>query len=123
MSSVTYIEFKPLQLSSPIYSSTHLPFYSSSSLGRYCFIAAGAVVTKEVPDYAFIVGVPGKQKGWMIRHGHVLKAGIDGIMVCPESKFRYQEANSGALVCLDLNEEKPLPEGLCKGRKNYHEYK
>ncbi len=35
------------------------------TLGRYCFIAAGAVVTKDVPDYAFIVGVPGKQKGWM----------------------------------------------------------
>jgi len=42
-------------------------------IGRYAFISAGAVVTKDVPDYAFIVGVPGKQKGWMSRHGHILK--------------------------------------------------
>jgi len=93
------------------------------TLGRYCFIAAGAVVTKDVPDYAFIVGVPGKQKGWMSRHGHVLKPGPDGIMVCPESGFRYKEVSPGILKCLDLNEEEPLPQELCKGRKGYKEFK
>src|SRR5689334_509417 len=39
------------------------------TLGRYCFIAAGAVVTKPVPDYAFMLGVPARQSGWMSRHG------------------------------------------------------
>ncbi|MCX6558271.1 MAG: acyltransferase, partial [Candidatus Aminicenantes bacterium] len=92
------------------------------TLGRYCFIAAGAVITKDVPDYAFIVGVPGKQKGWMSRHGHVLKPGPDGIMVCPESGFRYEEVAPGTLICLDLNEEEPLPEGLSKGGKSYKEF-
>lgn len=61
------------------------------TLGRYCFIAAGAVVTKDVPDYALMVGVPARQNGWMSRHGHVLRnPAQDGIMVCPESGFRYQ---------------------------------
>src|SRR3954468_12949072 len=42
-------------------------------LGRYCFIAAGAVVTKDVPDYALMTGVPARQAGWMSRHGHRLQ--------------------------------------------------
>jgi len=42
------------------------------TLGRYCFIAAGSVVSKDVPDYALMVGNPARQKGWMSRHGHVL---------------------------------------------------
>jgi len=93
------------------------------TLGRYCFIAAGAVVTKDVPDYAFIVGVPGKQKGWMSRHGHVLKPGPEGIMVCPESGYRYQEIASGILKCLDLAEEELLPEAMAKGRDSYQQIK
>jgi UDP-2-acetamido-3-amino-2,3-dideoxy-glucuronate N-acetyltransferase len=61
------------------------------TLGRYCFIAAGAVVTKDVPDYALMMGVPARQTGWISRHGHVLKnPGPDGVMVCPESGFRYR---------------------------------
>jgi len=93
------------------------------TLGRYCFIAAGAVVTKDVPDYAFIVGVPGKQKGWMSRHGHPLKPGPNGLMTCPESGFRYREASPGVLTCLDLNEEEPLPESLAKGKADYRTIK
>ena len=93
------------------------------TLGRYCFIAAGAVVTKDVTDYALIAGVPGKQKGWMSRHGHVLKPGPDGIMVCPESGFRYREVEPGILRCLDLDEDSVLPEGLSKGGKSYKEFK
>lgn len=93
------------------------------TLGRYCFIAAGAVVTKDVPDYAFIVGVPGKQKGWMSRHGHVLKPDKDGIMICPESGFRYKEASPGFLKCSDLDEEEPLPGKLAKGIDNYRAIK
>jgi UDP-2-acetamido-3-amino-2,3-dideoxy-glucuronate N-acetyltransferase len=93
------------------------------TLGRYCFIAAGAVVTKDVPDYAFIVGVPGRQKGWMSRHGHILQADKNGIMVCPESKFRYREVEPGVLQCLDLDEDAPLPEILARGRDGYREIK
>ena len=93
------------------------------TLGRYCFIAAGAVVTKDVPDYAFIVGVPGKQRGWMSRHGHILKPGPDGIMVCPESGLHYKETSPGILNCLDLDEENLLPENLARGSADYRTIK
>jgi UDP-2-acetamido-3-amino-2,3-dideoxy-glucuronate N-acetyltransferase len=94
------------------------------SVGRYAFVAAGAVVTKDVPDYAMIVGVPGRQKGWMSRHGQRLSApDARGIMVCPESGFRYKETEPGILRCQDLDEESPLPENLSQGTKLYDEFK
>lgn len=94
------------------------------TLGRYCFIAAGCVVAKDVPDYALMMGVPGKQKGWMSRHGHLLKnPNKDGIMICPESGFRYKEVEPGVLKCLDLDEESPLPENLRVGKVLYDELK
>lgn len=97
------------------------------TIGRYAFIGSGAVVTKDVPDYALIVGNPGKQKGWMSRHGHVLKKpDSDGIMTCPESGFRYRLSVIGdqeQLKCLDLDEEKTLPEELARGERSYDEFK
>lgn len=93
------------------------------TLGRYCFIGAGAVVTKDVPDYALILGNPGRQKGWMSRHGHFLKQkDSQGNYVCPESGYRYQEKD-GMLRCLDLDEEESLPEELAKGDRTYDEFK
>ncbi len=78
------------------------------TLGRYCFIAAGAVITKDVPDYAMMVGVPARQKGWMSRHGHRLMPSSDGNLVCPESGLRYHEEGPDRLVCLALPEDAPL---------------
>ncbi len=94
------------------------------SLGRYCLIAAGAVVTKDVPDYALMVGVPATQRGWISRHGHILKAGgEEGLMTCPESGLRYRVGDDGRLQCLDLGEEEPLPENLRIGTQSYRELK
>ena len=92
------------------------------TLGRYSFIAAGAVVAKDVPDYGFIMGVPGRQKGWMSRHGHLLHFDEAGIAICPESKYRYQ-LEDNQVSCLDLDEEAPLPESLTLGEKTYDEFK
>ncbi len=90
-------------------------------LGRYSFVAAGAVVAKDVPDYGFVLGVPGRQKGWMSRHGHILEF-VDGKAVCPESGFRYQ-LDGDAVTCLDLDEEAPLPSHLATGEQGYDDYK
>jgi UDP-2-acetamido-3-amino-2,3-dideoxy-glucuronate N-acetyltransferase len=93
-------------------------------LGRYCFIAAGAVVVKNVPDYALMMGVPAKQMGWMSRHGIRLpEPDAGGIMVCPESGYRYKEVEPGVLRCLDLDEAKPLPADKAVGKIPYDDFK
>ena len=62
-------------------------------IGQFAFIGAGAVVTKDVPPYALIIGNPGKQVGWMSEFGHRLNFDADGIAICPESNERYQLQN------------------------------
>jgi len=93
-------------------------------IGRYAFVGAGSVVTKDVPDFALVIGNPARQAGWMSRHGHRLESpDPTGVMVCPESGYRYQEIEPGVLRCLDLDEEAPLPADLSKGTKPYRELK
>jgi UDP-2-acetamido-3-amino-2,3-dideoxy-glucuronate N-acetyltransferase len=80
-----------------------------ATLGRHCFIGAGAVVRGDVPDYALMLGVPATQKGWMSRHGHRLENPDDeGFMTCPESGWRYRLEAPGVMRCLDWPEDKPL---------------
>ena len=88
------------------------------TLGRYSFIAAGAVVARDVPDYGFIMGVPGRLKGWMSRHGHLLPFDDSGHATCPESGFDY-ELTDGQVHCLTLDEEAPLPAALATGTSSY----
>ena len=59
------------------------------TLGEYCFIGAGAVVTKDVKPFALMTGIPAKQKGWVSRAGNVLKENL----VCPETGERYELVN------------------------------
>lgn len=81
-----------------------------ATIGRYAFIGAGAVVRGDVPDYALMLGVPARRRGWMSRHGHRLaEPDGDGILVCPESGWRYREVEPGVLRCLDWPEDRPLP--------------
>lgn len=59
-------------------------------LGEYCFVGAGAVVTRDVKPYALVVGNPARQVGWMSEHGHRLQFDEQGVAVCPESGERYK---------------------------------
>jgi UDP-2-acetamido-3-amino-2,3-dideoxy-glucuronate N-acetyltransferase len=93
------------------------------TIGRYAFVAAGSVVTKDVPDYALVMGNPARRAGWMSRHGHRLAADQKGIMKCPESGYKYQEVEPNVVRCLDLEEEAPLPGSLRKGSQGYREFK
>jgi UDP-2-acetamido-3-amino-2,3-dideoxy-glucuronate N-acetyltransferase len=94
------------------------------TVGRYAFVAAGAVVASDVPDYALMIGVPARQNGWMSRHGHRLAdPDAEGVMTCPESGYRYREVEPGVLKCLDLDEDAPLPPELAVGDKAYDDFK
>jgi UDP-2-acetamido-3-amino-2,3-dideoxy-glucuronate N-acetyltransferase len=66
------------------------------SLGAYCFIAAGAVVTGDVAPHALMAGVPAKRRGWVSRAGR--KLGPD--LTCPEDGSRYRETADGRLEAL-----------------------
>lgn len=68
-----------------------------NSLGDYCFVAAGAVVTRPVPDYALVAGVPAKRIGWMSRSGERL--GDD--LVCPRTGDRYTVVDDDQLVPIE----------------------
>lgn len=62
-------------------------------IGKYSFIGAGAVVTKEVLPYALVVGNPAKQIGWMSEYGHRLEFNDNGNATCPESNEQYKLEN------------------------------
>ena len=64
------------------------------TIGRYAFIGAGAVVTKDVPDYALFIGNPARHGGWMSEYGHRLDFDEQNQAVCPESKEKYELINN-----------------------------
>jgi UDP-2-acetamido-3-amino-2,3-dideoxy-glucuronate N-acetyltransferase len=73
------------------------------TIGRYAFVGAGAVVLKDVPDYALVVGNPGKQKGWMCECG----VRLNGKLACGEcgSRYRYQNGETDAIIPLESEAE------------------
>lgn len=73
------------------------------TIGKFAFIGAGAVVTKDVPDYALVVGNPAKIIGWMSEAGQRLNFDKDGLAVCSKSNRRYKLFNN---VVDDISEEK-----------------
>lgn len=61
-----------------------------TTLGRYCFVAAGAVVTRDVPDFALVMGTPARQAGWMSRVGERLELDVSGVARCPATGEEYR---------------------------------
>lgn len=59
-------------------------------LGRYAFVGAGSVVTRDVPAYALVFGNPARHQGWLSAHGLRLRFDVDGRATCPESQVLYQ---------------------------------
>jgi UDP-2-acetamido-3-amino-2,3-dideoxy-glucuronate N-acetyltransferase len=61
-----------------------------NNIGRYSFIGAGAVVTKDVKPYSLVIGNPARQSGWMSEYGHKLIFDNSGFATCSESGERYK---------------------------------
>tara|TARA_A100000171_G_scaffold53138_2_gene77717 strand:- start:1041 stop:1640 length:600 start_codon:yes stop_codon:yes gene_type:complete len=65
-----------------------------NDIGEYAFIGAGAVVTKEIPAYALVVGNPSRQIGWVSEYGHRLEFDTANVAECPESHQKYTLENN-----------------------------
>lgn len=63
-------------------------------IGEYAFIGAGSVVTKDIPNFALVVGNPSKQIGWVGEYGHRLEFDSSNAAVCKESKQEYKLENN-----------------------------
>jgi UDP-2-acetamido-3-amino-2,3-dideoxy-glucuronate N-acetyltransferase len=81
-----------------------------------------AVVTKDVPHHALMVGVPARQRGWMSRHGHVLRPDPSGVMRCPESGCAIRRSSRAGSVA-SPDEEAPLPPEMTVGKTTHDEFK
>ncbi len=92
------------------------------TVGRYAFVAAGAVVAKDVPDYALMVGVPARRVAWVSRHGHRMQPDDQGKMHCPESGLTYR-LSEGAVRCVEIDEEAALPDEMRVGSRSYDSLK
>jgi UDP-2-acetamido-3-amino-2,3-dideoxy-glucuronate N-acetyltransferase len=68
-----------------------------NTLGKFSFIGAGAVVTKDIPDYALYIGNPAFQSAWMSEYGHKLNFDSEGMATCPESNQKYQLLNGNVI--------------------------
>ncbi len=68
------------------------------TIGEYAFVGAGAVITKDVPSYALVIGNPSRQTGWMSEYGHKLNFDKNRFAVCPESFKKYRLTNDNLVL-------------------------
>ncbi len=81
-------EYRPTRVKRGATLGANCTIVCGTTIGRYAFVGAGAVVSRDVPDFALVVGVPAKRIGWMSRHGERLTfAGAEA--VCPATGERY----------------------------------
>ena len=84
-------EFRPTRVGRGASLGANCTIVCGSSVGRYAFVGAGAVVTRDVKDFALVAGVPARQIGWVSRNGERLELALDGDgeALCPGTGERY----------------------------------
>ncbi|RXJ46024.1 acyltransferase [Gelidibacter gilvus] len=83
-------EFKKTLLKKGVSIGANATIVCGNTLGSYAFIGAGTVVTKDVPDFALVVGNPGRQIGWVSKAGHKLEFDQVHLATCPETGAAYR---------------------------------
>lgn len=73
------------------------------TIGRWALVGAGAVVIKDVPDFALVVGSPARRVGWVGEAGHPLSEESDGLWICPVTGKRYREVRKDELVAIPFS--------------------
>lgn len=73
-----------------------------NTLGKHCLIGAGSVITKDVPDYALVVGNPGKIIGWVSEAGVRLVFDENGFALCSKSRIKYKLLTNSRVIEVDL---------------------
>ena len=84
---------KQITLEDEVWIGANVVIVAGVTIGKHAVIAAGSVVTKNIPDYALVVGNPARRIGWMSEYGHKLKFNQEGLAVCPESQEQYRLEN------------------------------
>ena len=87
-------EFRPTLLKQGATVGANATIVCGHTLGEYCMIGAGAVVTKDVPPFALMTGVPARRTGWVSRHGEKLLFDADGQAICPATGEHYELKNN-----------------------------
>lgn len=87
-------EFKPTVIKKGATIGANATLVCGITVHAFAFVAAGAVVTKDVPAYALMMGNPAKQNGWMSEHGEKLIFDQEGIAVCPATNQTYRLINN-----------------------------
>lgn len=83
-------EYKKTLLKKGVSIGANATIICGNTLGEYAFIGAGTVVTKNVPDFALVVGNPGRQVGWVSKAGHKLEFNAENLATCPETGATYR---------------------------------
>lgn len=82
-------EYRPTRVRCGATLGANCTIVCGTTIGRFAFVGAGAVVSRDVPDFALVVGVPARRIGWMSRHGERLTF-VDGAAICPATGERYR---------------------------------
>lgn len=91
-------EFRPTKVRRGATIGANATIVCGNELGEYCLVAAGAVVTKAVPAYALMAGVPARRIGWVSRAGEIL----DETLVCPRTGERYEHHGDTLRLAEDI---------------------
>ena len=93
-------EERPVVIGNDVWIGDRVIILSGVHVGEGSILAAGSVVTKDVPAYALMVGNPARRIGWVSRHGEKLKFDKDGFATCPATGEKYQLVND---ICQLIN--------------------